>query len=183
MDEFKTMSWTIRLAKLEDVPALESLIPLSVHGLQAICYSKSQREAALGPVFAVDRQLIVDGTYFVVVHDGAIIGCGGWSRRASLFGGDAGREGVDPELNPAREPARVRAFFVHPDWGRRGIGRAILAECESAMIRAGFGSAELSATLAGMPLYLACGYREVSRYDVPLQEGLALPTVKMFKQL
>ncbi len=168
---------------MEDVPALESLIPLSVHGLQADCYSRSQREAALGLVFAVDRQLISDGTYFVIVHETVIIGCGGWSKRASLFGGDASRDGVDPELDPDKYPARVRAFFVHPDWGRREIGRVILAECESAIVKAGFQEIELSATLAGVPLYLAGGYREISRHDVPLENGLVLPTVKMVKQL
>jgi GNAT superfamily N-acetyltransferase len=177
------MNWTIRAATLEDVSELRSLIPLSVHALQFFCYSELQREAALGPVFAVDRQLILDGTYFAVVHEGVIIGCGGWSKRASLFGGDAGRGKVDPELNPDRDPARIRAFFVHPDWARRGIGKALLAECETAIIRAGFKEIELSATLAGVPLYLAGGYREVSRGDVPLQNGLVLPTVKMFKQL
>ncbi len=177
------MNWTIRLATMEDVPALQSLIPLSVHGLQAGCYSKSQREAALGPVFAVDRQLISDKTYFVVTHDEVIIGCGGWSKRASLFGGDEARSGVDPELNPARDPARVRAFFVHPDWGRQGIGRTILDACEAAIINAGFKEIELSATLAGVPLYQAAGYREISHHEVPLENGLALPTVKMVKQL
>jgi GNAT superfamily N-acetyltransferase len=177
------MNWQIRLATLEDVPELETLIPLSVHSLQASCYSKEQREAALGPVFGVDRQLITDGTYFSVVDAGKIIGCGGWSRRASLFGSDSGRDGVDPELNPDQDPARVRAFFVHPDWARRGIGRALLAECEAAILRAGFRKIELSATLAGVPLYLSGGYREVSRPNVPLENGLVLPTVKMFKQL
>lgn len=89
----------------------------------------------------------------------------------------------DAPRDPARDPARVRAFFVHPDWGRRGIGSAILAECESAIIKAGFSKIELSATLAGVPLYLACGYHEVSRHEVPLQNGLVLQTVKMVKQL
>lgn len=177
------MSWTIRIATLDDVPELQCLIPLSVHALQAFCYSESQREAALGPVFAVDRQLILDGTYYAVVQDGVIIGSGGWSMRASLFGGDAGRGGVDPELNPDQDPARIRAFFVHPDWARRGIGKALLAECEAAIIRSGFKGIELSATLAGVPLYLTGGYHVVSHVDVPLKNGLVLPTVTMFKQL
>lgn len=177
------MIWAIRVATFEDVPELERLIPLSVHSLQANCYSKSQREAALGPVFAVDRQLIADGTYFAVVHEEGIIGCGGWSKRASLFGGDSGRDTEDPLLDPKEDAARVRAFFVHPNWARRGIGRALLAKCESAIIRAGFSRIELSATLAGLPLYLSGDYLEISRHDVPLQNGLVLPTMKMFKQL
>ncbi len=177
------MNWMIRVATLDDVPELEILIRLSVHQLQAFCYSVAQREAALGPVFGVDRQLIVDGTYFAVVHDRVIIGCGGWSKRASLYGGSAGRDGLDPALDPDRDPARVRAFFVHPDWARRGIGKALLAECEAAIRMAGFREIELSATLAGVPLYLAGGYQEVSRHDVPLQNGLVLPTVRMIKSL
>src|SRR3954463_16099679 len=121
-----------------DVPVLEVLIPLSVRILQAQFYSSSQMEAALGPVFGVDRQLISDGTYFVVERSGEIVGCGGWSHRRAVFGGDRGRKGEDAELDPRREAARIRAFFVHPDWARRGIGRAILAMCESELCAAGF---------------------------------------------
>jgi len=141
---------------MDDVPALEGLIPLSVRTLQAAHYSPAQMEAALGPVFGVDRHLIADGTYFVAEQDGQIVGCGGWSRRKSLFGGDAAREcSEDSLLDPVRDPARIRAFFVHPAWARRGIGRAILAACESAIVAARFPVAELVATLAGEPLYAA----------------------------
>src|SRR5881394_3535310 len=119
--------WQPRLAREEDIPALEALIPISVHGLQAAHYSAAQMEAALGPVFGVDRQLIRDGTYFVVADQERILGCGGWSKRKSLYGGDGHRDQPDPELDPANDPARIRAFFVHPDCARRGIGRAILS--------------------------------------------------------
>ncbi len=177
------MSWTPRLATLDDVPALEDLIPLSVRTLQAPYYSAAQMAAAMGPVFGVDRQLISDGTYFVVEDAGVIIGCGGWSRRKSLFGADTARAAEDAMLDPATDPARIRAFFIHPDWARRGIGRAILTACESAIIAAGFPQAELVATLAGEPLYLVCGYSEAERYEIPMSGGLTLPVVRMTKRL
>src|SRR5690349_21404225 len=120
------MTWSIRAATPADVPALEQLIPLSVRALQAAYYTTAQREAALGVVFGVDRQLILDGTYYVAqLHSGPeIVGCGGWSRRRALCGSDAARAaGEETLLDPLRDAARVRAFFVHPDWARRGIGR------------------------------------------------------------
>jgi len=177
------MNWTPRLATLDDVPVLEALIELSVRVLQAPYYSAAQRAAAMGPVFGVDRQLISDGTYFVVENAGVIIGCGGWSRRKSLFGADTARAAEDAMLDPATDPARIRAFFIHPDWARRGIGKAILNACESAIIAAGFPNAELVATLAGEPLYLACGYRETERYEIPMNGCLTLPAVRMTKRL
>jgi GNAT superfamily N-acetyltransferase len=167
---------------MDDVPALEELIPLSVRILQAAHYTPAQMEAALGPVFGVDRQLIADGTYFVVEEAGGIVGCGGWSRRKAVFGGDRARSGQDELIDPSREAARVRAFFVHPDFARRGIGRALLAACESAIVAAKFSSAELVATLAGEPLYAACAYEALERYEVPLPDGLMLPVVRMQKQ-
>jgi GNAT superfamily N-acetyltransferase len=176
-------AFSLRLARTEDIADLERLIPVSVHGLQATFYDEAQRLAALGPVFGVDRQLIQDGTYFVVEHRGLVVGCGGWSRRDSVFGGDAERAKADNLLDPTRDPARVRAFFVHPDWTRRGIGRAILSACESAMAGAGFRSAILVATLAGEPLYASCGYVAASRYAIPLANGLTLPVVQMGKHL
>jgi len=177
------LNWTPRLASDQDIPALEVLIPLSVRRLQAAHYSSAQMEAALGPVFGVDRQLIADGTYFVTERGTQVTGCGGWSRRKSLFGGDRVRQGPDTVLDPERDPARIRAFFVHPDWARRGIGRSILAACERAIREAGFCSVELVATLAGEPLYAAFGYTAIERYDIPLDNGLGLPAVRMIKQL
>ena len=176
------MSRTLRLARMDDVPVLEELIPLSVRALQAAHYSPAQMDAALGPVFGVDRQLIADGTYFVVEEAGRIVGCGGWSRRKAVFGGDRARSGEDELIDPARDPARIRAFFVHPDFARRGIGRAILAACEEAVLAAGFQSAELVATLAGEPLYSAFAYEVAERCEVPMCDGLTLPVVKMRKQ-
>jgi N-acetylglutamate synthase-like GNAT family acetyltransferase len=178
------MTWPLRLAREADIPALEELIPLSVRALQAAHYSPAQMEAAIGTVFGVDRQLIRDGTYFVAEAAGQIIGCGGWSRRKALFGSDHGRHEADEALlDPQREPARIRAFFVHPAWARRGIGRAILTACEAAMLEAGFKQADLVATLTGEPLYAACGYTVVERFEVPLANGLTLPGARMSKQL
>lgn len=173
----------LRLATNDDIPKIEALIPQSVRALQAQHYSPAQMEAALGPVFGVDRHLIADGTYFVVECAGSLAACGGWSRRRAVFGGDRDRAGEDAYLDPAREPARVRAFFVHPDWARRGIGRAILEESELAMRAAGFREAILVGTLAGEPLYAACGYTVEERYDIPLSNGLTLPAVRMGKRL
>ena len=174
-------SVVLRLATEADIPALEVLIPLSVRSLQAAHYSPEQMEAALGPVFGVDRRLISDGTYFVAEHEGEIIGCGGWSRRKAMYGGDRNRAGEDALLAPEKDAARVRAFFVHPSWARRGIGRRILAECEAAIMAAGFTRTELVATLTGEPLYAAAGYRVVERRESPLPNGLSLPTVRMCK--
>ena len=163
--------------------ALEALIPLSVRTLQAPYYSPAQMDAALGPVFGVDRQLIRDGTYFVAERDGAIVGCGGWSRRRSLYGGDIGREHEDTLLDPQRDAARVRAFFVHPAWARRGIGRSIMAACEQAIFDAGFRTVDIVATLTGEPLYASFGYAVVERYDIAMAGGLSLPAVRMTKSM
>jgi GNAT superfamily N-acetyltransferase len=173
--------YSIRPSTEADIPVLEDLIPVSVRVLQAAYYSHAQMEAALGPVFGVDRSLIKDGTYYVVVDAGRIVGCGGWSRRSAVFGGDRHRQTEDALLNPNDDPARIRAFFIHPDYARRGIGRMILQTCESAIVAAGFRKALLVATLAGEPLYARFGYMEQERYEVPLREGLNLPVVRMGK--
>jgi len=178
------VTFRLRIAREDDIAAVTVLIPLSVRALQAAHYSPEQMDAALGPVFGVDRELIRDGTYFVVEHDESLVGCGGWSKRQSLFGGDAGRAtGASALLDPTRDPARIRAFFVHPDWARRGIGRQIMNACERAIAKARFRSVELVATLAGEPLYAACSYTAVERYDIPLAGGMRLPVVRMVKTL
>ncbi len=165
------------------MPALEALIPLSARTLQAATYAAAQIDAALGTVFAVDRQLIGDGTYFVAERDGAIVGCGGWSRRKTLFGGDHGVVRDDSPLDPAQDAARIRAFFVHPAHARQGIGRLLLAACERAAAGEGFHRLELVATLAGEPLYRAFAFRVVERYDLRLPNGAPLPVVRMAKTL
>jgi GNAT superfamily N-acetyltransferase len=162
---------------------METLIPLSVQTLQADCYSTAQMEAALGTIFGVDRQLIQDGTYFVVEREGQLLGCGGWSKRRSLYGSDSIRAEPDPELDPTRDKARVRAFFVHPMWARRGIGRSIMMACERAIIAAGFAAVEISATITGELLYASFGYKVVERYEIPMAGKLTLPVVRMTKTL
>ena len=176
-------SLALRQATLDDAPAIAQLIPLSVRALQSPYYTAAQMDAALGPIFAVDRQLIADKTYFVVEHLGQLVGCGGWSRRRAVYGGDHGRLDEDALLDPEHEPARIRAFFVHPDYARRGIGRSLLRVCEQAISVAGFRNIVLAATLAGEPLYAACGYAVVERQDAPLSQALTLPVVRMSKRL
>jgi len=176
----------IRRAAPSDIPALEVLIRQSVSELQKHDYSPAQIEGALGTVFGVDSQLIADGTYFVLeaaIGDGAstIVGCGGWSKRQTLFGSDhrTGRE--DALLDPSRDAAKIRAFFVHPEWARQGLGSRILAACETAAFEAGFRSFELGATLTGEHLYRARGYQVTERMEVPLVNGSSLPILRMSK--
>jgi GNAT superfamily N-acetyltransferase len=162
---------------------LERLIELTVRTSLARHYSAAQLTVALGPVFGLDRQLIHDGTYFVVDNECEIIACGGWSKRLAVYGGDRDRAGADTELNPATDAARVRAFFVHPNWERRGLGRVLLEASERAIRVAGFSRAELVATLAGEPLYARFGYAVAERYDAPMPEGLTIAVIRMTKQL
>ena len=181
------MSIRIRKARPNDVPRLHEIIEASVRGLQAHDYSAAQIEGALASVYGIDSRLIGDGTYFVAEvteEDGRqIVGCGGWSKRKTLYGGDqyAGRE--DSLLDPATDAAKIRAFFVHPDWARRGIGTLILEACESAAIYAGFARLEMGATLSGVAFYRAKGYAEVENQEVPLGNGERLPIVKMAKRV
>jgi GNAT superfamily N-acetyltransferase len=175
------MTIDLRAARLEDVPVLEGLIARAVMVLQASDYSVEQREGALGTVFEVDRQLIRDQTYLVAEQRSAIVGCGGWSRRKTLFGGDAIAGKDDGELDPGRDAVRIRAFFVDPDWSRRGIGGRILTACEAAARGLGFTRFELVATLTGEPLYRAFGYDAVERFETELPNGARLPVVRMTK--
>lgn len=180
------MNLHIRLALERDIPLLRQLIRASVLGLQAGDYSLEQLEQALRTVYGVDTQLIMDGTYFsaeAMEPSGAalLVGCGGWSKRKTLYGGDqfAGRE--DSLLDPATDAAKIRAFFVHPGWARRGIGGMILEACEKAAWAAGFRRLEMGATLTGVPFYRAKGYMEMESVEVPLGDGLTLPIVRMGK--
>ena len=177
------MDWSLRLANEADIPELEALIERSVRKLQSAYYSAAQMDGALGSVFGVDRQLIRDQTYFVVEQSQAIIACGGWSKRESLFGSDAARTVADALLDPLQDAARIRAFFVHPGYARHGLGRAILLACEDAIRSAHFRSIELVATLPGVPFYRAFDYETGERYEVPLANGLSLPVVRMTKNL
>jgi GNAT superfamily N-acetyltransferase len=163
------------------------IIEASVRGLQAGDYSPAQIEGALLSVYGVDTQLITDGTYLVAeeVSKGApvIVACGGWSERKTLYGGDryAGRE--DSRLDPSHDAAKIRAFFVHPDWARRGIASLILQACEDVATAAGFRKLEMGATLSGVAFYKAKGYLEIENQQVPLSNGEILPIVKMAKEV
>jgi N-acetylglutamate synthase-like GNAT family acetyltransferase len=182
------MNIQIRQAAPEDIPTLRELIDASVRGLQAQDYTPAQIDLALKTVYGADSQLIADGTYFVAAikssekNDSVIAGCGGWSKRKTLYGGDrwVGRE--DALLDPARDAAKIRAFFIHPAWARRGIGGMILEACESAARSAGFTRFEMGATWTGVPFYRAKGYVELERLEVPLSNDVSLPIVRMSKR-
>jgi GNAT superfamily N-acetyltransferase len=174
--------FSLRTAVLADAASLERLIDSSVRGLSP-SYTDAQIEAALGTAFGLDRMLIADGTYFVAEAGAHIVGCGGWSRRATLFGGDRQPGRRSELLDPARDAARIRAFFVRPDWVRRGIGRALLVRCEEEARAEGFSSAELVATLAGRELYAALGYAADEPFEHRLTDDVAIPFVAMRKRL
>lgn len=172
-----------RLANAHDLPALKALMGLAIDQLQRGFLSEAQI-AASRSVMGLDTQLVADGTYFLVESDGALAGCGGWSRRATLYGGDHSADLRDASLlDPAVDAARVRAMYTHPEFTRRGVGRLILNLCEEAAAAAGFARAQLMATLSGEPLYLACGYREVERVLSAPVDGVAVPLVLMEKAL
>jgi GNAT superfamily N-acetyltransferase len=173
----------IRTATSEEIPALERLIEESVRALSVGFYSPQQIESSLKYVFGVDTQLIEDGTYFVVEADGLPAGCGGWSKRRTLYGGDKLKTGEDNLLDPNTEPSRIRAFFVHPNFARRGIGRLLLDACEKAARQAGFTALELAATMPGEPLYAACGFHIIERIEVELPDGVLVPIARMGKAI
>ena len=175
----------LRIAMAADIPALHALIEASVRGLMTQEYSLRELEGALGTYLGVDSQLISDGTYFVVeVETGTghtIVGCGGWSRRKTLFGADRRPDRENALLDPSVDAAKIRAFFIHPDWARKGIGSKILQACEQAARAAGFRRYEMGATLTGVPLYEAKGYKAIDSVEIPLSNGEFLKVVRMAK--
>lgn len=176
-------SFRLRVATVEDVERIRGLIEVSVRELQAGDYSDAQIEAALATVFTVDSQLIADGTYFVALaEDGELAGCGGWSKRKTLYGGDHQVEKIVPELlNPVTDAAKIRAIFVHPDFARQGLGSLILQSAEEAAKAARFRRFEMGSTLTGLTLYSLKGYREVERVRVPVGSGEEIEIVRMVK--
>jgi GNAT superfamily N-acetyltransferase len=176
------MNIQLRLATTEDIPALDQLMRKSVRGLSAGYYTERQIEISLVHVFGIDTQLIADGTYFIAEANGQLAGCGGWSKRRTLYGGDQTKQGEDNLLDPETEPARIRAFFVDPDFARRGIGRLIIEACEAAARAAGFTQMQLGATLPGIPLYAALGYQPIKEVEEPMPEGEVLPLMIMGKK-
>ena len=178
------MPITIRLATLDDVPSLQELIPESVRALSASYYDSKQIESALRYIFGVDTQLILDQTYFVAEAEGQVVGCGGWSKRALLFGGDQWKSDDDEKLlDPSKDAARIRAFYVHPGWKRKGIGRQIILACEDAARSSGFTKLELVSTLPGEPLYSASGYSIAEPVEVTLADGQLFSGFRMEKTL
>ena len=168
---------THRLATEADIPAIRALMELATQRLQQ-GFLSPELIAASRAVMGLDTQLIADRTYVLVEVDGRLAGCGGWSRRATLFGADHTAARDDRLLDPARDPARVRAMYTHPDFARQGIGRLVLRLAEDAAASAGFAHAELAATLAGVPLYAACGWHEIEPFV-----SAGLPLVRMGRRL
>jgi GNAT superfamily N-acetyltransferase len=174
---------TLRKAAHADIPALNALIARSARGLSAADYRAEQIEGALRGAFGVDSQLLADETYFVAEDAGQIVGCGGWSFRATLFGGDA-RAGRDAStLDPKTQAAKIRAFFVDPDNARRGIGSLLLDRCEQEARAHGYARVELMATLPGVKLYAARGYVGGARVQVDVGSGEIIEFIPMQKNL
>jgi GNAT superfamily N-acetyltransferase len=174
--------WALRVATLADVPEIRPLMDRSIRELMRPFLSPAAVDASV-ELMGLDTQLITDGTYFAVEEGGRIIGCGGWSRRATLFGGDHTVGRSDALLDPATDAARVRAMYTDPAHARRGIGRAVLGACEVAARAEGFLIAELVATLAGEPLYRACGFTAVEAFEQMTRAGIAIPLLRMAKRL
>ena len=172
----------IRLAVAADIPALNALIQRSARELSRGFYTEREAEAAIAHVFGVDSALVADGTYFVADYGGALAGCGGWSRRRTLYGGDQRPIGGPEWLDPTRDAAKIRAFFVAPEFARRGIGRALLDHCAAEASRAGFTRLELMSTLPGVPLYSTCGFTPVRDVVDVLPDGTPVRFVLMTRQ-
>lgn len=173
----------LRLARMDDIPAIARLIERSARGLSRAFYSMDQIEGLVRYVFGPDSRLVQDRTYYVCEAGGRIVAAGGWSRRDTLFGGDQMKTGADPLLDPVRDPARIRAFFVHPDHARRGLARRIFDQCLASARAAGFRRLALMSTLPGEPLYLALGFGVTERVDFTLPDGTVVPMARMQRDL
>ena len=173
----------IRRATIEEREPIRELIAESARYLSREHYDDTQIESAIATVFGVDTDLIEDGTYFVAESEGVLVGCGGWSKRKTLFGGDQYSSRDAGYLDPASEPAKIRAFFIHPDHARKGIARAILERCESEARDQGFRALELMATLPGIEFYKSCGFSATGDFELELREGVKLELVPMRKEL
>jgi GNAT superfamily N-acetyltransferase len=176
------MPFRLQAATTSDIPRIRELIAASVRALQ-VEYSAEQREAALATVFTVDSQLVADGTYLMAIaEDGCLAGCGGWSRRKTLYGGDHQVEAIVADLlDPAHDAAKIRAIFVHPDFARMGLGSLLLQAAEQAALQEGFTRFEMGSTLSGVPLYTLKGYEALEEIDVPVGEGRSICVVRMAK--
>src|SRR5688500_11449992 len=173
------MSPVIRAATLDDLPAIERVMRASMAALGSKFYDANQIASAVRYIAVADPEIIEDGTYFVVEEAGEIVACGGWSKRKKLFTGTAGQASIDGWLDPATEPARIRAMFVDPAHARRGIGRLIVDRAEEEARQAGVPTGELMATLPGVPLYAACGYERLETVEIELPDGVRLECLRM----
>lgn len=177
------MAFTHALATEDDLPRLRALMTRAIEELQR-SFLTSEQVTASHQIMGLDTQLVKDGTYFMILDQGELVGCGGWSWRATLFGGDDSIVAREPlPLDPAKDAAKIRAMYVDPAHARRGIGKLIMALCEDAARTAGFGKVELMATLAGQPLYAACGYAEIEAVEAISREGVTVPIIRMGKPL
>jgi len=175
---------TLRDACTHDLPAIEALIARSARELSVGFYTEAQVTSLLRHVFGVDTQLVRDRSYFVIETGlDELVAAGGWSRRRTLYGGDRMKQADDPLLDPGREAARIRAFFVHPDWARRGLGRRLYDRCEAAARAAGFRRLALVATLPGEPLYRALGFELDQRFTLSLPDGIEVPVARMSRPI
>jgi GNAT superfamily N-acetyltransferase len=175
--------FTHRLATEDDLPAIRALMDLAIAEHLKAFLDPAQVELSKS-IMGLDTQLIADRTYLLVEEGGRLAGCGGWSRRATLYGGDHSTSQRNAALlDMATDAARIRAMYTHPDFARRGVGRLILAICESAARDAGFRSVELMATMSGEPLYRACGYTDIQRITAASRDGVDVPGVRMGKTL
>ena len=177
----------LRVATADDVPVLNRLIDASVRSLAPGFYTPSQIDSAMRHMFGVDTQLVADGTYFVIEVDGVPAACGGWSGRQTLFGGDQHKahdhHSTDAAVDPVSMPARIRAFFVHPDFARRGLATQLYEHCARKARTAGFRALELMGTLPGVPLYLRLGFRVEEEVDVALPDGVVVPCRRMRREI
>jgi GNAT superfamily N-acetyltransferase len=173
----------LRLATLDEADAIDSLMKASTRDLFPMFYDAAQTAASVQYIAAVDRSLIEDGTYFAIEANGELVACGGWSRRDKLYTGSGDASGDARLLDPATEPARVRAMFVRADWTRRGLGTRILEACEAAARAEGFQTLSLMATLPGFPLYERFGFQALERVDISLPNGMTLACVRMQKPI
>lgn len=176
------MDYEIRKARIDERDEIQQLIQSSARQLSRAEYSTQQIEAAIRDVFGVDSSLILDGTYFVAESARELVGCGGWSRRRTLFGGDQFSDRDTSQLNPELDAARIRAFFIHPNFARHGIARSILARCEAEAGEQGFRTLELMSTLPGIKFYEACGYERVESVELDVK-GISIGFVVMRKHL
>ena len=175
------MTLEIRRATHDDIPEIERVMRASVSGLGVPFYDDQERTSAARFITVLDRQLVDDGTFYVVTDGDRVVACGGWSRRKRLFTGSAEQAAIEGELDPATDAARIRAMFVLPEYARRGIGRLILDTSESHARETGFTHFELMATLPGVPLYEACGYRALENATIDLPDGIRLQGIRMAK--